>query len=685
MHFLKYIISTMVLIVFVSACANDPSSKFNQPKSYLEQTNKNLSTNQQDKINPSKVIKVVNGNADNKSMTYLSPMVSNNNLKHNEQDLTKQFSDKEIVKLTVDDLPLKDYLHYVLGELLSVSYILGDQIKEDKDPVTLNLQHDISKRKLFTVSDGLLTERGYVIRFDDGIYYVHKAEGKGVKGNIVYGYGQKVADVPNTSLNIIQLVPFAFGLQTSLANTLRKIVKIDVTPDFERGALILQGKRKSIVKALEFIHLMDQPAFKNRHIGVYKSTYVAIEQLAKQLPELLKQEGITVSTSQQIDKAISLVPLDRIATLVMFANSKKLIERAGFWAKQIDQAPSGNELQYFLYQPQFSRATDLGESLNVLIGGSSSDIKSNVSAASQNNQVTTKTKTKKLSSSNENMKLVIDERANSLIFQTTGDEYRQLLPLIKRLDIMPKQVILEVMIAEVTLTDVFSQGVDFALTNKGDATASGGFNLSAGSTGLKYILSGAQGELSFKLLQTNRNVNVLSRPSLLVRDGVTANITIGNDIPTVGEIVTDPVNGSRASVVYRKTGVELKVKPTINARGVIIMEIDQKISDQADGGSSVENSPVFFERNISTEVVAESGQTIVLGGLISNSRTLNDRSVPFFSNIPILGRLFNGTDNKTDKTELVVLVTPKIIESPDEWDDIKAKLAQNLSELNINQ
>jgi len=683
MNFFKYFSSTVFLFIFVSACANNPNGKVNSPKSYLEQTNKKSATKQKDEFNLSKDIKGIS--VDNKAMTYLPPMVSNSTLKHNQQDLTKKFSDKELVKLTVDDLALKDYLHYVLGELLNVSYILGDQLKVDKDTVTLNLQQDISKRKLFTVSESLLSERGYVIRYDEGLYYVHKAEGKGIKGNVVYGYGQKITDVPNTSLNIIQLVPFTFGLQTSLANTLRKIVKIDVTPDFERGALILQGKQKAIVKALEFIHLMDQPAFKNRHIGVYKSTYVAIEQLAKQLPKLLKQEGISVNANQQIDKAISLVPLDRIATLVMFANSQKLIERAGFWAKQIDQAPSGNELQYFLYQPQFARATDLGESLNVLIGGASQGINSTASAAGQNIKISNKTKNKTASSSNENMTLVVDERANALIFNTTGDKYRQLLPLIKRLDVMPKQVILEVMIAEVTLTDVFSQGVEFALTNQGKAAVSGGFNLSSGAAGLKYVLSGIKGQLTLNLLQTNSHVNVLSRPSLLVRDGVTASINVGNDIPTVGEIISSPNVSDKTSVIYRKTGVELRVKPTINARGVIIMEIDQKISKQNPGGASVAGSPIIFERSINTEVVAESGQTIVLGGLISENRTLSDRSVPFFSSIPLVGHLFDSTNDSKDKTELVVLVTPKIIESPDEWDEIKLKLSQNLSELNINQ
>jgi general secretion pathway protein D len=282
------------------------------------------------------------------------------------------------------------------------------------------------------------------------------------------------------------------------------------------------------------------------------------------------------------------------------------------------------------------------------------------------------------------MKMVVDERANSLIFFAAGDAYQQLLPLIKRLDVLPKQVLLEVMIAEVKLTDGFKAGVQFDLTNKGVANVTGGFDLASGSSGLSYILSGMEGSISANLLQTNNSVNVLSKPTLLVRDGVNATINVGDDIPTVGEIVSDPVNGSRSSVVYRKTGVELAVTPTINGRGVVTMQISQSISNSSPGNDAVAGSPIFSQRSINTEVIAESGQTIVLGGLITDNNSATDTSVPFFSSLPFIGNLFNSTNESKDKTELIVLVTPKIIESSDEWDEIKAKLSNNFDFLDIN-
>jgi general secretion pathway protein D len=679
----------MILTCALSSCASVSIDKNSSPKSYLAQNTKEIiNTSSDDRIEGAgKAPLTKNSQETSSHVSYLPPLNSSVISTEVKEDLASKFEENDIVKLTADELSLENYIHYVFGEILKVSYILGDQIKSDKAPVTLNLQQSVSKRKLFMLTEQILSERGYIIRFEDGIYYIHKAEGARDRGDLVYGYGKRIEDVPNTSLNIVQLVPFDFGLQTSFANTLRQIVKINATPDFERSAIILQGKRDEIIKALEFIQLMDQPAFKNRHIGVFKSTYIPVDELSDKLTLLLQQEGISVNQPKQVEKAVSIIELGRIATLVVFTNSKILVDRIDFWIKQLDQPPQNNEAQYFIYQPKFARATDLGESLNVLINGGLNQINSSTSAATENKASNNKAAaSKKISSSmNQSMQLVVDERANSLIFNTTGDQYRQLLPLIKRLDVMPKQVILEVMIAEVKLTDSFQRGVDFVLTNQGTATKSGGFTLESNQTGLQYILTGTKGNITVNLLETNDNVNVLSRPSLLVRDGVTASITIGDDVPTVGEIVSDPVNGSRSSVNYRKTGVELKVKPTINARGTIIMEIDQKISDQADSNESVGGSPIFFERSINTEVVAQSGQTIVLGGLISNKKTVNERNVPFFSSIPLIGGLFEGTSNSKVKTELVVLVTPRIIESSDEWQEIKAKFSSTLSEITIEQ
>lgn len=687
----KPFLTSLLSVALLAGCANDLQGPYSPNQSYLKDEVKSKAVVNTTAIGSSRNNSGGNEAGKQAGMSYLSPLKVQQADNKQGVDLTLKFSDADKVQLTADDLPLKDFLHYVMGELLGVSYILGEEVKTDSKTVTLNLQEDLSKRKLYTVSEDILTERGYVIRFDDGIYYIHKEETSGSQGSVTYGYGNQPEDVPNTSLEIIQMVPFQFGLQSQLSRVLSTIAKVKITVDSAHNALIVRGKRREVIKALEFITLMDQPGFRDRQIGVYKTTFVSTEEMKLKLPELLAQEGLSVSGERQTGKAVSIVTLDRIGTVVFFANSRLVLDRVNFWAEKIDQPASGNEMQYFLYPPQFSRATDLGQSLQLLIGGGKG-LGSSASASSQNKQTSSSQSGRSQSSStitasSEGMKLVVDERANSLIFQTTGERYRQLLPLIKRLDVMPKQVILEVMIAEVTLTDEFKQGVEFALSSGNyNLTTSGSFGVEDFG-GLGYTLTGSNGKLAVSLFQSNSLVNILSRPSLVVRDGVEANINVGNDIPIIGSTTQDPVSGDRETtqVDYRKTGVELGVTPTINAQGVVIMEIDQKISNQIEGGSTVANSPSFFERTIKTEVVAMSGQTVILGGLMSENRSKVNTRVPILADLPILGELFQADTDSGDKTELVVLVTPRIIETSDEWNDIKNQFESNLTEINLNQ
>jgi len=668
------LVSCLFTLTLLSACSSTQDEKLVYNSSYL------LEEQQQEKA------LLVNEGTDNNeeksdsTVTKIKPFSFKQKIVKRDSPIVERFSTTKKIKISADELPLNEFIHYVMGEVLQVSYILGDSVKADEDALTLNLIDSVSHRKLFSLVEELLAERNYVIRFNDGIYYINQEGQRSASGEIVFGYGNEVTDVPSSSQQIWQLVPFDYAFNGSLQLPLMSIAKVIIQPDAQQNMFILKGKRVEIIKAIEFIQLFDRPGAGKKHIAMYELEFSDTETITAKLSELLQQEGIVLGGADSTGSALSAIQLPNINALTFFANSPDMIKRAMFWVKKIDLPDKGDSIQYFIYNPKFSRASDLGESLQDLIGGSSA-VGSKTSAKNQN-----KANTRRQSSieGDSEMALVIDERSNSLIFQTTGDKYRKLLPLIKRLDVMPKQVLLEVVIAEVQLTDEFKQGVSFSLTNKGTADVTGGFNLSSGSAGLSYALTGMKGSFNLDLFQTNSHVNILSRPSLLVRDGVSASINVGKDVPTVGEIVTDPVNGSRTSIVYRKTGVELSVTPTINAQGVIIMEIEQTNSDSLPGSDAVQGTPTIFERNISTEVVSESGQTVILGGLISENRTVSETGVPFFSTIPFFGKLFDSNNDSESKSELVIMVTPRIIESNNQWQAIYNKLKQELQLLDID-
>lgn len=676
------IIISIVILMGVSACTAQAPKKQGLEKSYLAAVNKQKALNNNEQQNTGK-----NNVTVNESFRFVAPIKLNTQSALKAEDVLAQFSEQKNITLSSDNLPLEYYLHQVFGEQLKVSYILADEIKNDDKPITLSLKNNISAKKLFTLTEEILNQRNYTIRFDDNIFYIHKASTDQSKGNVVYGYGKKTSDVPQTSFEVIQMVQFEYGMQATLGNTLRQILGVKATVNSSRNSITIQAKRKDVIRALELIQIMDQPAMQNRQIGVYKTTFTSTEQLMGKLTELLGQEGITVGRSKSTNSALSIVEIAQQGELYFFANNIDVIQRAVFWSTQIDKPTKTAEKQYFIYTPNYSRAVDMGESLEALISGTSR-MSNSTSAATQNNQLTIKRRSSGVASS-ENMKMVVDERANVLVFHTSGEEYQQILPLIKRLDILPKQVMLEVIIAEVTLADEFKQGVEFAFKSGRYGISTDAAFFGDGFGGLAYSLAGGNLDLGIELFQSNSLVDVLSKPSIVVRDGVNANITVGTDIPIVGETASDPLGegGSKQTtkIEYRRTGVNLSVTPTINAQGVVLMEINQNVSNEIEGGSTSALNPSVFERNIKTEVVAESGQTIMLGGLISRNQTKKHTKVPFFGSLPLIGNLFSGETEAGDKTELVIFVTPKVIESSDQWQNIKAKFGAGLANLDINQ
>jgi general secretion pathway protein D len=256
--------------------------------------------------------------------------------------------------------------------------------------------------------------------------------------------------------------------------------------------------------------------------------------------------------------------------------------------------------------------------------------------------------------------------------------------MIRRLDTPPRQVLLEATIAEVLLTDEFAMGVEFALES-GDVSlgTTGGLGLPEGGGFISVV--GNDGAIKAQLSASNRLVNVLSNPSLVVRDGASASISVGNDIPTVGATFFDPIQSDTqiTTVQYRKTGVNLAVRPTINAQGLVVMEIDQDISNTVEGGSDVEGAPAIFERSLSTEVVARSGETVLLGGLIAENNNETVSKVPFLGDIPWLGRLFRSETQTTERTELVVMITPRVLDETARWDSILNRLDIALRHLSL--
>ncbi|NJD31543.1 MAG: hypothetical protein FIB04_06625 [Gammaproteobacteria bacterium] len=643
-----------------------------------------------------------------------------------QQDWSGRFPANDSLSVAVDAMPLKDFINYSFSEALKANYVLAQGVPGLDDPVTLNIEKPISSRAYYKLVTEMLAARKIGTTFRDGVFYLAPIGGT-TKGNIPIGFGRRPQDVPEVAGKIMQVVPLRFGLNSSIERTITDLADVQVKQDAQQNALFITGERDAILRGLDVVSLLDQPASRAREVGLINLNYVTAKEISAQLVTILQNEGIPAAVDTGELKSVAIVPLSQLGAIVVFAGSADLLQRVQYWVSQLDKPNQGPEERYFIYHPRYARASDLGQSLVPLLGGVlpamgnlARDTRSALGSEGTNRGSMTQPGTttagaatasggagagypvtqqnvlrrdagaqsvasEAISVKGEGVTLSVDPRSNSLIFYTTGSRYQTLLPMVQRLDVPPKQILLETMIAEVTLTGEFAYGVEFAFTNGNVSGGTlGNLGLPSGGMALNWINSVTQ-QVRVKLSASNNLVNVLSNPTLVVRDGVEASIAVGNDVPTVGATATDPLTSDTqiTQVLYRKTGLDLRIRPTINAEGVVVMTISQSISNTVPGASDVQGAPVFFERAVTTEVVARSGESILLAGLVSERHNDGSASVPGFAQIPGLGWLFRSDSKSKERTELVVLITPRVIEDPKEWNEIRLGMQGAMQNLEL--
>ncbi|WP_169930385.1 secretin N-terminal domain-containing protein [Pseudidiomarina aestuarii] len=605
----------------------------------------------------------------------------------NDEDPSLQFPTNDSHQVTANELPLRALVQSVFGESLQRNYVIAAGADVSK-PVTMNVSEPVSSRRLFSLTRQLLIDNGMSISYRDETFYIYPTDAD-ARGNVVIGLGRRVRDVPETVQNILQVIPVRYGIKTSFERTLKGLTSARITADFEQNALFVQGSRNEILRVIDLVSLLDAPSTRGRFIGLAELTFITAEDYIDQLTELMTAEGITAGTNPQTGVALLMVGMDQAGSVALFASDEEVLNRAQYWTKKLDEPSKGTDKRYYMYHPRYARASDLGRSVAALLTGNAGGAGGNQARDTQSGTAGNRTGAEgsggTISAGNEEVRMTVDERSNTLVFYSTGTDYQAILPVVKRLDIMPKQILLDATIAEVTMTDEFAQGFEFAIRDgKVGASTLGALGVTE-MGGLRLDWADGLKSAIARLSASTGLVNVLSNPTLVVRDGVSASINVGNDIPTVGATITNPnFESQTTNVVYRKTGVTLTVTPTINAQGLVILEIDQNISNQSDSGPSLQGSPSVFERSIKTEVIAQSGQTILLGGLISESSSDGNTNVPGFSDIPLIGELFKGKDRSTEKTELVIFITPRIIDSVDQWSEIRRTIADSLTSIKLS-
>jgi general secretion pathway protein D len=281
-----------------------------------------------------------------------------------------------------------------------------------------------------------------------------------------------------------------------------------------------------------------------------------------------------------------------------------------------------------------------------------------------------------------------DDGNNSLVFYSTARQYGLIQDALLQLDVLPLQVLIEAAITEVTLTDKLQYGVQWKFGGSG-----GQATLSQGPTeallqpfpGFSYFFGSANGNIQAALneLSDLTTVKVLSAPKVLVLNNHTAALQVGDQVPIlqaqVTSTITTPDNSAVTNEVdYRDTGVILNVTPRVNDSGLVLLDISQEVSDVSSTTSSSIQSPTIQERKIASSIAVKDGQTIALGGLIRDKATQEKSGIPWLNNVPVLGFVLGATNNEHDRTELLILLTPRVVRNAEDVKSVTDELREKI-------
>jgi len=590
--------------------------------------------------------------------------------------------------LTIEQMPLPAFINTVFGDTLHVNFEIDPRIAQRNDLVTLRTGRPLPPNEILALARAILRDYGIEVVFSGNLARIIPNEALlSQSPRIVRGRG--TGEIDQNMRPIFQYVPLANIAAADMAGWLQSAfgTKVRVTP--AGGAVLLLGLADDIEAALQAIRTLDQPRLAGRRSIRIEPAFWTASQLAERLADILRAEGYNASTSMQNPAVIVLLALRPSNSLVVFADDQKTLSHVEDWARDLDRASRADpQKSVYYYRVRNTTAEGVAAVLNAVLQGGAA---ARTPAAAPELAGPAGAPPPGAAAGPQGApgggvpppgpgpatsgKIVTDAARNAIIFQGSAEEFEQLRPLLENLDRAAREVIIECTVAEVTLTDNDTLGVEWILSlgatpneiirNTGTGIGTNGF--------IFTILSrGGATRATLNALATDNRVRVLSTPKILSRSGGEARIQVGAQVPIVtsqgtsSQLQQAGTSAILQSIQYRDTGVILSVKPTIYAGDQIDLEIKQEVSEAVQNTTSGLATPVINTRTVNTQLSLNDGATVLLGGLIMENASSTSAGIPGLKDLPGVGFLFGTQQVAKTRSELFVFITPYIVNSAED-------------------
>ncbi len=597
---------------------------------------------------------------------------------------------------------IQDVVRSIMGMMLKLNYVLHPKVQ---GKVTVQTSRPLPRSALLATLESILRIHGAAIVRNAGIYKIVPI------GDAPSSVARPSIDLPPGVLGQgfgVQIVPLEFISAKEMEKILQPVspagavLRVDVA----RNLLLLAGTRQERANMLDVVSIFD--------VDWLAGMSVALVPLQAAEPKALLADLQQVFGNDQDGPLAGVVrfqPIERLNSILVITSRPEYLEKAQSWIDRLDGGVEGGERTLHVYLVQNGRAVDLADVLNQIFEGkeADSDGRRSSSAAKKDGSApdgtdrqtrrggTTGTQTAQRDRQEtatrrdrrtadlgraggaepaagvalpigSGVRIIADERNNALVILATSREYRSVLSVLQKLDIRPLQVLIEATIAEVTLRDELRYGLQWFFKSGSSevtlSTATGGGQIAATFPGFSYILGLSDIRVVLDALDSITNVKVISSPQLMVLNNETATLSVGDEVPVATQQSTTTDEASPRtinSIQFRDTGIILEVTPRVNASGLVQLDISQEVSDVVTTSTSGIDSPTIQQRKITSTIAVQSGQTVALGGLIKDKKNLTSSGIPWLSNIPILGFLFGSKSDVDERTELLILITPRVI------------------------